>query len=243
MVRASEVEGREVSGLDGSALGTLEKLLLHPDGTPVVVGAAMRPPAALVVVSRPETYLPLSALRFSKTATSTTLVKLPRSRDSVEPLGANPDLTVIWSGMPIEGPSSEPVGKVADFEFDPGSGAVLRLEADGGAVANAAYGRLDVPAEAIVGYSAGAVHLSKTATDLEATGGMAKAAATALAGAAEAVSAASEAAGNAVVGASGAAGRAIKAAKDSKIAERAAHKAGKTWRDSVKAFRDGMTGE
>jgi hypothetical protein len=52
-----------------------------------------------------------------------------------------------------------------------------------------------------------------------------------------------EAAGNAVVGASGAAGRAIKAAKDAKIGERAAHKAGKAWRDSVKAFQDGMSGE
>lgn len=243
MARASEVEGSALTGPDGSSLGTLETLLLHPDGSPVVVGAAVRPPAALVVVAKAQTFIPLTTLTFSDHGVTTSLDRLPKVRDAAEALGLDPDFTIIWSGMPIEGPSGFGVGKVADFEFDPETGKVLSLLAEGGAVATAAYGVLTVPAEAIAGYSAGAVHLTREVFQLDAEGGIAKAAAAAVVGAKEAVGAVGEMAGNAVVNASGATGRAIKAAKDAQIAERAADTVGKTWRDSVKAFREGMDGD
>ena len=243
MARASEIEGSALVGPDGSSLGTLERLLLHPDGRPTVVGAAVRPPAALVVVAKAQTFIPLSTLAFSGQRVSTPLPKLPKVRDAAEALGLDPDFTVIWSEMPIEGPSGTRCGKVADFEFDLETGSVQSLVADGGAVATAAYGLLTVPADAIVGYSAGAVHLSREVVELEAEGGIAKAAAAAVVGAKEAASAVGEIAGNAVVTASAATGRAIKAAKDAQIGERAADKVGKTWRDSVKAFREGRNGD
>lgn len=243
MARASEAEGSALIGPDGSILGTLETLLMHPDGSPVVVGAAVRPPATLVVLAKAQTFIPLAAIAFSGGGVATSLSALPKVRDAAEALGLDPDFTVIWSGMPIEGPSGARGGKVADFEFDPDTGAVLSLTADGGAVANAAYGVLTVPAGAIIGYSAGAVHLSREPIELDADGGIAKAAAAAVVGVKEAASAAGEIAGAAVIGASGATGRAIKAAKDAQIGERAADKVGKTWRDSVKAFREGMDGD
>ena len=59
-------------------------------------------------------------------------------------------------------------------------------------------------------------------------------------GAAESVSAVGDAVEGAVVSAGSAAGRAIKAVKDTQIAEKAARSVGATWRDSVKAFKDGM---
>jgi hypothetical protein len=243
MIRASDVEGEALKGPDGSVLGTLEKLLLHPDGTAVVVGATVRPPAALVVVGRRQTYVPLSALEFAADGASTSLATLPKGREAAQGLGVDPDFAVIWSGMPIQGPSEAQVGIVSDFSFDPRTGALSVLLADGGAIANSAYGVLSVPMDAIVGYAAGAVHITLTAVKLEASGGMAKAAAAAVVGAGQAVSAAGEAAGGAVTAASGAVGRAIKAARESRIPERAAHKAGKTWYDSVQAFREGMNGD
>jgi hypothetical protein len=240
---ASEVEGSALKGPDGSVLGTLLKMLFHPSGEPTVVGAQVRPPAALVVVAMPETYLPLSALTFSRSGVSTDLPKLPKARASAAQLGYDPDLTVIWSDMPIAGPSGAPFGSVADIEFDPVSGVVLGLVANEGAMANAAYGRLDVPVDAIVGYDCGAVKVSVEAPALEAAGGLAKAAAATVVGASQAVSAAGEVVGDAVVHAGEAAGRAIKAVKDSKVAEKAARSVGTTWRDSVKAFKDGMKGD
>jgi hypothetical protein len=243
MIRASDVEGGALKGPDGSALGTLERMLLHPDGTAVVVGATVRPPAALVVLGRPQTYVQLGALAFDADGVSTSLAKLPKGREAAHGLGVDPDFAVIWSGMPIQGPSEAMVGTVSDFSFDPETGALSELLADGGAIANSAYGVLSVPADAIVGYSAGAVHITLAAAQLDAAGGMAKAAAVAVVGVVQAVSAATDAAGDAVINASGATGRAIKAAKESRIPERAAHKAGKTWHDSVKAFREGMNGD
>jgi hypothetical protein len=240
---ASEVEGVRLYGPDGSLAGTVVNLLFHPSGEPVVVGATVRPLNALVVVGRPETYVPLSALRFERGHTWLTIDKLPKTRTSAEALGYDPELTVIWSGMPTSGPSGKQFGTVGDFDFDPGTGAVLGLVAHEGAAANAAYGRLAVSAGAVLGYSNGAVRLSAEAAELEASGGLAKASAAAVAGASESVSAVGEIVGDAVVRASTAAGRAIKVVKESDVAGKAARKAGATWRDSVKAFKDGMKGD
>lgn len=240
MTRASEVEGERMYAADGELAGTLVNLLFHPSGDPVVVGAAVRPLNALVVVGRPETYLPLSALRFERGHVWLMIDKLPKTRASAEKLGYNPDLTVIWTDMPTAGPSGTQFGTVGDFEFDPKTGALLELTARENATANAAYGMLVVPADAIVGYADGEIRLTREGVDLDASGGLAKASAAAVVGATESVNAVGEAVGDAVVAAGSAAGRAIKAVKDSQIAEKAARRVGSTWRDSIKAFKDGM---
>jgi len=242
-MRASEVEGRPLEGPDGAALGTVKKLLLEPSGAPVVVGASVRPPAALAVVERPETYVPLSALTVSGGVVSSGLAKLPKVRASAAALGHDPDATVIWSGMPLAGPSGATFGIVRDFDFDPETGAVGEVLAHESVTANAAYGFLSVPADAVLGYADGAVRIAIEAPQLEASGGLAKAAAATVVGAAESVSAAGDVVSDAVVKAGGAAGRAIKAVKDSEIAEKAARSVGATWRETMKAFKDGMKGD
>jgi len=240
VIKASDVEGAKMYDPKGEFAGTVISLLFDPSGAPLVVGAAVRPPAALVVVGRPETYIPLSGLTFKGNRVWLTMDKLPKARASEAKLGHHPDATIIWQHMPLVGPSGTQAGVVADFEFDPETGEVLRLVADGGAVATAAYGRLDVPLGAIVGYADGAVHLSIEAVDMETTGGIAKAAAATLVTATHQVDAATDAAAEAVVKASGVAGRAIKAVKDSNVAENVTKAAGTTWRDTVQAFKDGM---
>lgn len=239
MTLASEVEGTSLYAADGALAGSVSKLLFHPSGEAVVVGAAVRPPVALVVVERPETYIPLSALKFKGGHVWLLLDKLPKTKASAAKLGYDPDLTIIWSGMPVKGPSGAEAGIVSDFEFDPETGAVSELFAAGGAVADTAYGQLSVPIELVGGYSEGAVHVSAEAPELEATGGLAKAAAATVVGASGAVAAAGDAVVDVVVRAGGATGKAIKAVKDSQIAEKAARTVGSTWRESVKAFREG----
>jgi hypothetical protein len=107
---------------DGEFAGTLIDLLFHPDGRPLVVGAAVKPPAAMVVLGRPETYIPLSGLKFKDGHIWLLVDKLPKAKASAESLGYNPDLTIIWTYMPLVGPSGQEAGTVADFEFDPETG-------------------------------------------------------------------------------------------------------------------------
>jgi hypothetical protein len=243
VTRASEVEGERLYSADGELTGTLVNMLFHPSGEPVIVGAAVRPPNAMVVVGRRETYIPLSALRFKRGHIWLVIGSLPKAKASADKLGYNPDLTVIWTGMPVQGPSGTQFGAVSDFEFDPESGVVGELAVREGATANAAYGELTVPADAVVGYADGAVRVTREGIELDASGGTAKAAAAAAAGASVAVAAVGDIVGEKVVQASSAAGRAIKAVKESQVAEKAVRRVGSTWRDSVKAFKDGMKDE
>ena len=235
MVFIGDIEGRALTGADGIALGTITNVLFHPSESRAV-GVAVRPPAALVVISRKGTYLPLSVLSFGPDSVSCDLAKLPTGRKAAEALGFDPETTVIWTGMPVADPRGKEIGVVRGLAFDETSGAVDRLDIGSGTVADVAHGRYLVPGDAIVGFGQGAVHITTEVGDLEGSGGLAVAAARG----AVAASAAARAAGNAVVGASGATGKAIRAVAKADLAKRATNTAKRTWRDSVKAFRDGM---
>jgi hypothetical protein len=197
----------------------------------------------MVVVARPEVFLPLSALDLESRPITTSLTKLPSQRQSADRLGYDPDFTVIWTGMPVTGPSDSMLGVVSDVEFDSATGTVMRLEIAGGAIADAAHGRSIVPGPSVIGYEAGAVRIALEAGALEVSGGLAKATARAAAAAAQRAAEVGQAVEDTVVAASGAAGRAIKAVSDAKIAERATKRARTTWSDTVKAFKDGMKDE
>jgi len=242
MALLTSIEAHELLGADGVVLGSVQNLLFHPS-EPRVVGVMVRPPAALVVVQRPETFLPLEGLAFTKAGTSVELKKLPGQRKGAEGLGFDPDTTVIWAGMPVRTPSGREIGIVRDVEFDPASGAVGRMEVAAGMVADAAHGRFVVPGASVLRYSEGAIEIGLEAGELEASGGLAKTAASTLVAASATASALGEQVGDVVVSASGAAGRAIKAVSDSKVAEKTTARVKSTWRDSVKAFRDGMKDE
>lgn len=236
---AHEIEGATLVAPAGAPLGVLEHLLFHPS-EPLVIGATVRPPNALVVLGRPETFLPLASLTLTAEGASTELKKLPSQRDAAKPLGYNPDLTVIWTGMPVAGPSGEPFGTISDIEFDSGTGDVLRLEVRGGMVADAAHGRYVVPGRSVVGYEAGAVHLTMESGQLEATGGLAKGAAAVAIVAGEQVAKVGQAVEDTVVAASGAAGAAIKVVADTQVVQKTAKRVSSTWRNTIDAFKEGM---
>jgi uncharacterized protein YrrD len=236
---ASDIEGQPLTGAADAELGTVERLLFHPSENRVI-GAVVRPPAALLVMTRPETFLPYSALSFQVDGVATETKKLPTQRQAAGPLGFNPDLTVIWMSMPVMGPASEQIGLVSDIEFDAETGEVNRIEVAAGAIADAAHGRFIVPASKVLGYDRGAVRISTEAAGLVASGGFAKSAARTAIVVSQTAAAVGAAVGDSVVAASGAAGRAIKAVADSNIAEKAAARVKGTWRDTVKAFREGM---
>jgi PRC-barrel domain len=238
MVLASDIERRELTGAGGVALGTVTDVLFHPS-EPRVVGVVVRPPAALAVAKRPDTYLPLSALTFGEAGTRCDLEALPKGRKAAEGLGYDPDTTVIWMGMPVAGPDSEPVGVASNALFDESTGRVERLDVGAGIVSDVAHGRYLVPGTEVTGYRDGAVRITADVPDLQGSGGFAK---TAADGAVVAGRLA-HAVGEGVVGASGATGRAIRTVAQADIPKRAAERAKRTWRDSVKAFRDGMKDE
>jgi uncharacterized protein YrrD len=235
MVLIGDIEGSALTGAGGAPLGTVTNVLFHPS-EPRAVGVAVRPTAALVVVSRRGTYLPLSALSFGADGAACDLAKLPTGRKAAEGLGFDPETTVIWTGMPVADPRGRQIGVVRGLMFDEASGAVGRLDIGSGTVADVAHGRYLVPGEAIVGFEQGSVHITTEAADLQGSGGLAAAAAQG----AVAASVAARAAGSAVVNASGATGRAIRGVAQADLTKRATDKAKRTWRDSVQAFRDGM---
>ena len=239
MTLVSSIEGASLSGADGVALGSVVRVLYHPQ-EPRAIGLMVRGPSIHGMVERRDTFLPLSGVRFEANAVVSDLAKLPTGREAADRLGFDPDTTVIWSGMPVLGPSEQPVGIIAEVEFDPASGEIARLQVAGGAVADTAYGRFLVPWALVEGYRAGAVRITAEAGELEATGGMAKVAAQTAVAASEAAKSAAAAGEAAILDASLATGRAIKSIKDTQVAEKATDRVTGTWRDTIKAFREGM---
>jgi uncharacterized protein YrrD len=239
MALASNTEGARLIGVEGVDLGSVYRVLYHPEGTRVI-GLMVRPTAMLYVVERADTFLPLDAVRIAPGSVTCDLKKLPTGRRAADGLGFDPDKTIIWTAMNILGLSGGAVGIVSDAEFDVVTGEVRRIEIAGGAVADAAVGRFVVEAEQIEGYRDGAIRLRVDAKTLEPSGGFAKTAAEGVVAASEAAKAAGAAIETTVIAASAATGLAMKAVSDSKVAEKAVHRVRGTWRDSVKAFREGM---
>jgi uncharacterized protein YrrD len=242
MTLAGSIEGAALRGADGVTLGTVVRVLFHPAG-PRAIGLMVRGPSIYGIVERGDTFLPLTAVRFESDAVTCALAKLPKGRAAADRLGFDPDATVIWTGMPVLGPSGDAIGTVSDVEFDAESGVVTRLEVAGGAVADAAHGRFVVPGEMVEGYRDGAVRIGAEASQLETSGGLAKAAARATVAASETAKSVGKAAETVLVEASRATGRAVKAARDGQVAEKAVHRVKRTWRDTVAAFREGKDGD
>jgi sporulation protein YlmC with PRC-barrel domain len=239
MALASNTEGVRLTGAGEADLGSVYRVLYDPEGTRAV-GLMIRPTAMLYVVDRPDTFLPLDAVRIAPGSVACDLKKLPTGRRAAEGLGLDPEKTVIWTGMTVRGTSGGAVGIVSDVEFGVVTGDVRRIEIAGGAVADAAVGRFVVEAGQIEGYRDGAIVLTVDSKALVSSGGLAKTAAEGVVAASEAAKAAGGAIEDTVIAASHATGRAIKAVSDAKVAEKTVRRVRNTWRDSVKAFREGM---
>ena len=158
MALASNTEGFRLIGAEGADLGSVRRVLYHPEGTRVI-GLMIRPTAMMYVVERAETFLPLDAVRIAPGSVTCDLKKLPTGRRAAEGLGLDPDKTVIWTGMAVRGLSGGAMGIVRDVEFDAVTGEVRRIEIAGGAVADAAVGRFVAEAAQVEGYRDGAIRL------------------------------------------------------------------------------------
>lgn len=236
MIRVSDIEGAVLIGASEANLGTVERVLFHP-GEPRAVSLMVKPNPALYVVALPSAYLPFAEARIEGRVVRWHGSKLPSRSRTEHAVGLDMDTTVIWRGMPVVSATGRPTGTLGDALLDE-TGSVEALSISTGGVGDVAYGRLDVPGELVRGFDGRAVVVEAEPEDLEASGGVAKQAAAAVAAVKSRTDKAAGATGDAVVGASYIAGRAIRSASKSAPAS----KARSALKGLADAFREGYDG-
>ncbi len=232
MPRARHIEDSKFADLDGRVLGRVDHMIFHPS-EPRVVGAVVRPRVLWFFWLKPA-FVSLADLRLDDDeAVRITRGKPVRGKKAAEALGADPEATVIWTGMPVTSRDGLIAGAVDEVWFSLPEGDVTKLKVSGGFTADVAYGRGTIAGDQVVGFDGKAVVVEPRPSEIEVSGSMAKRAAKG----AVMLDIAGEMAGKAFVDASGAAGRAIRKAtrKDP------ARKGRGTWKSMGDAFREGMS--
>jgi hypothetical protein len=236
------IEGSRLLNKSGGRLGEVTRVLYHPS-EPRVVGLMVRPKARLYVFERKETYVPLGALEFVEGVgprMAAPIKSLPGPVRAASTFGYDPDETVIWTSMIVKAPSDRPVGFVHGTEFGARTGSIKLMEVACGKVSDAAYGRYIVDGPMVLGYREGAVRISVEAHELPRGGGAAKAAAKGAVATSQAVDKAGAVVESGMVSAGAATGKVLHKVGKARLGERAAKTAGRTWRNTVDGFRDGM---
>lgn len=187
------------------------------------------------MVKRPDAYVGLADLTLSEDGASTGLAKLPPASKAEAALGHDPDLTVIWAGMPAMTRDGIEAGRVADVWLDPENGALESLLVSGGATSDIAVGDFTVPADEVEGYRDGAVRIRAPFSQVESSGGLAASTGKAAAHVKVRGGKVAAAAGEAVVKASGEAGRTIRRVKREGLGGTAKG----MWAELTEAFREG----
>ncbi len=178
MPRISALEHRAVVGDGARRIGTISAVLFLPDGTRIA-GVEVRRPAALGVFSRPARYVPFSSLLLADDgAVRVPGGRLPPDSAGMSSIGIAWDATVVWRGMPVRAGDGRRAGVVHDVAYDASSGGVTGLVVSTGIVGDAALGKLEVPAEEVIGFDGECVAVRPTYAEMSSTGGLAKAAAT-----------------------------------------------------------------
>jgi uncharacterized protein YrrD len=176
MPRMSSLEGADVLNASGTRVGTVCGLVFHPS-EPCVIGLAVRRPRLGGVVARQPVYIALAAVAFDERGVLLGTKRLPTNAGGAKTIGASWDDTVLWDAMPVRSSDGEPVGVVGDVAFDAATGAVNGIRVSTGIIGDMAVGRLEVPGELVEGFDGEAVIVGAGYADLEASGGVAKAAA------------------------------------------------------------------
>ena len=228
MPSLKSLQGLEVVGPKGSALGRVLRVLCHP-ADPVVVGFEIQPPNVAMVVSRRPRYIALAGVRVASDHLEVDDPKDWSGDRAAKTLGIDWEQTVIWLGMPVVTESGSALGYVSDATFRLPDARIDRIGLTDGLTSDAAIGTRTVAGEVVTGFADGAVRVSDAAATAEFSGGLA---AQAGKGAAVAKVVATDAAKRAAdLG-----GSAVKAAAKSK----AARSAWSVVRETGKAFKDGM---
>lgn len=240
--RIIDIEGLSARSESGDELGSVEHVLFHPS-EPRVVGLMIAAPNVAYVVKRQPFYAGLDSVTIRPDSVLLAEKKPRRGARAAAALGHDPDITVIWKGMRVAGPSGEPAGVVRDVEFDEATGAVTGLTVSAGLAGDMAHGTLAVPAADVVGFESGAVRLAREAGDLEASGGIAKgaaAAAVAVEKRAREVATGADAVGDGLGEVTVAAGYVVGRTAAKVKGSKAAKKVGSAFKGLADAFREGM---
>ena len=233
MPTLSSIEGRSLVNARGRVLGRVEHVLFHPS-EPRAVALMIRREPWLYVLRRAPAFAPLGSVSLAGDAVRFEGPRLPSRSSAVRAIGSDPELTVIWRGMPVRSTQGSGLGIVADAEFSRG-GEVLRVYVSTGAVADLAVGRVEIPGELVRGFDGHDVLVEAESGELETDGGLARRAAKGAVSIQAQVSVAAKEAEDAITGASYAAGRAIASAARS----RPLRKARGAWAGMASAFREG----
>ncbi len=228
------LEGAQVLAEDGSVLGTVSGVLFHPSD-PRVVGFEVAPRAIGGVVKARMRYVGLASAEPGPRSVTLRARRLPPASRAADELGHDPDLTVVYAGMDVAYRDGERIGQVADAVFETLDGSLLGLSVSAGMAADAAHGRMSVPADEVAGYREGAVRLTVVSDDINVEGGVAKQAGVAAAVTHRAVDEATDRLGDAAVVAGAATGRAIRKGLRTPTGKKVA----KAWRGFTDAMKDG----
>ncbi len=177
MPRITELAGRQVLGSKGKRRGKIIDVLFHPSEARAV-GYVVKPSNILYVLERRPRYLALSAVSFDDDGNAVLASSgLPSSKSGQKAAGLGWDESSYWRGMAVRAEDGDKIGAVQDVIISLKTGAVRGLRISTGVVGDVAVGRLEVPAEYIVGPKADAIVLRAGYDELESTGGLAAASA------------------------------------------------------------------
>jgi uncharacterized protein YrrD len=237
MPKLSRIEDRALVSARGRVLGRIERVLFSPSGASAVALMIRREPW-LYLLRRADAFVPLDSISLAGDVVRFDGARLPSRKAVARAIGIDPDLTVIWRGMPVRSTMGGGLGTVADVEFSLG-GQVLRMYVSSGAVAEMAVGRTEISGELVRGFDGRDVLVEADSADLEAQGGLARRAVKGAVSIKEQAGVAAKAAEHAISGASYAAGRAIASATRFKPVRRARG----AWAGITGAFREGYDGD
>jgi len=175
--RITELAGRPVVGQKGKRRGKIVDVLFHPTEARAV-GYVVKPSNILYVIERKPRYVALKALDFDDDGNGVLdSERLPSSRAGVKAAGIPWEESSYWRGIAVRAEDGDRIGAVQDVTISLKSGAVRDLRVSTGVVGDVAVGRMEVPAEYVIGPKGDAVILRAGYDDLESTGGLAAASA------------------------------------------------------------------
>lgn len=177
MPRITELAGRPVLGAKGKRKGKVIDVLFHPTEARAI-GYVVKPRNVLYLLERRPRYVAFEAM--SHDGEGNALLpggRMPSARAGEKATGVSWRESSYWRGMPVRAEDGDRIGVVQDATVSLKTGAVRALRVSTGVVGDVAVGRLEVPAEFIVGPRGDAVVLRAGYDQLEASGGLAAASA------------------------------------------------------------------
>lgn len=159
-------------------IGRLHHLVFSPDGTRVV-GAMVKRPDVAGMVKREDQFVALDRI-FDYEKGVIVQGDEAFDQEAAKRLGVDLDRCLIWEGMDVVTEQGDPLGYIADIEFDGKTGELQQVNAIDSGMSQSLVGSVPIPPELVLGYRKGAMVVKAEAKDLKLTGGIMEAAGTAV---------------------------------------------------------------